>query len=209
MKTVFITDIKENQKVVSTFLVQQKSMSRTKAGSPYLNLTLADKTGEIKARVWEQAEYVTQLFQKDDFISLESTSVTYQNVLQLNITALTRCPPSEIDITDYLPEAERDRDEMLNELTTIIETISNPYLKQLLDLFWEDQAFINLFTSAPAAKKLHHVYIGGLLEHTTSVANLILTIGSHYGGLNLDLLLFFPIEQANDVASSGAATGAE
>ena len=189
MKTVFIKDIKENQKVVSSFLVKQKNTSRTKAGKPFLNLTLSDKTGEVIGRVWENAETLSQRFQKDDFISLESTSVTYQNALQLNITSLTRCPPSEIDITDYLPEAQRDREELFGELTAIIETINNPYLKQLLDLFLEDHVFINLFRSAPAAKNLHHVYIGGLLEHTVSVATLILKIGSHYGNLNLDLLL--------------------
>jgi 3'-5' exoribonuclease len=189
MKTVFIKDIKENQKVASTFLVKQKNISRTKAGKPFLNLTLSDKTGEITGRVWEQAESLAEGFQKDDFIRLESTSVSYQNALQLNITALTRCPPSEIDITKYLPEAQRDREETFNELTTIIETIHNPHLRKLLDLFLKDEMFIRLFKSAPAAKKLHHVYIGGLLEHTTSVANLILTIGCHYGGLNLDLLL--------------------
>ena len=189
MKTVFIKDIKEHQKVASTFLVKQKNISRTKAGKPFLNLTLSDKTGEVIGRVWENAETLAQRFQKDDFISLESTSVTYQNALQLNISALTRCPPSGIDITDYLPEAERDREELFDELTAIIETINNPYLKHLLDLFLQDQVFVNLFKSAPAAKKLHHVYIGGLLEHTVSVANLILKIGTHYGSLNLDLLL--------------------
>jgi 3'-5' exoribonuclease len=189
MKTVYIKDIIENQKVISTFLVKQKNLSRTKAGKPFLNLTLSDKTGEVIGRVWENAETLTQCFQKDDFISLESTSVTYQNALQLNITSLTPCPHSAIDITDYLPESERDREELFGELTALIETINNPYLKQLLDLFWEDQAFISLFKSSPAAKKLHHVYIGGLLEHTVSVAKLILKIGAHYENLNLDLLL--------------------
>lgn len=189
MKHFFIKDIKENQKIASTFLVTQKNISRTKAGKPFLNLTLSDKTGEIIGRVWEQAESLSQRFQKDDFIRLESTSVSYQNTLQLNITALTRCAPSEIDITKYLPEAQRDREKTFSELTSIIETIKNPHLRQLLDLFLRDETFLRLFKTAPAAKKLHHVYIGGLLEHTTSVANLILTIDSHYGGLNLDLLL--------------------
>ena len=189
MKTVFIKDIKENQKVVSAFLVKQKNISRTKAGKPFLTLTLSDKTGEIMGRVWEQAESLAQRFQRDDFICLESTSVTYQNTLQLNITSLTRCPPSEIDITKYLPEAQRDREETFRELIAIVETIKNPYLRQLLDLFLRDEAFIRLFKCAPGAKKLHHVYIGGLLEHTLSVANLILLTDSHYEGLNLDLLL--------------------
>jgi 3'-5' exoribonuclease len=170
MKTIFVQDIRENQELESTFLVKQKGLARTKAGNPYLNLTLGDNTGEIKGKVWDHAEPLAQRFQKDDFIRVQATAVTYQNVLQLTISSLTRCASSEIDITDFLPQARHDREE-------------------LLDLFLADEDFIRLFKDAPAAKKLHHVYVGGLLEHTLSISNLILQIGSHYGGLNRDLLL--------------------
>ncbi|NOQ86979.1 MAG: HD family phosphohydrolase, partial [Deltaproteobacteria bacterium] len=96
MKKVFIKEINENDKVESIFLVKQKSISFTKAGTPYLNLTLIDKTGEVNGKVWEQAEKLAKLFQKDDFIKIKSTAVTYQNSLQLNISSIIPLSPSEI-----------------------------------------------------------------------------------------------------------------
>ena len=152
-------------------------------------ITLIDKTGEINGKVWEQAESLSKLFKKDDFIKIKSSSVTYQNSLQLNISAITLCPTSEIDITGFLPQAKNDIEQTFLKLKTIIEEIRNPHLKQLLDLFMADEQFVELFKISPAAKNLHHVYLGGLLEHTLSVSNLILQVCEHYQGLNLDLLL--------------------
>ena len=189
MKKVFAKDIHEHDKVESVFLVKQKSISVTKAGNPYLNLTLIDKTGEVNGKVWEQAEQWAKRFQKDDFINIVSTAVTYQNSLQLNISSMIPVSPSEIDITDFLPRAKNDIEQTFLHLKTIIEEIRNPHLKKLLDLFMADDEFVRLFKLAPAAKNMHHVYIGGLLEHTLSLSNLILQISKHYEGLNLDLLL--------------------
>ena len=189
MKTIFVKDIRENQKLESTFLVKHKGVARTRTGNPYLNLTLGDTTGEIKGKVWDHAEPLAERFQQDDFIRIQATAATYQDALQLTISSLTRCAPAEIDITDFLPQAKHDREETFNNLKTIVTTIKNEHLKQLLDLFLADENFSRLFKNAPAAKKLHHVYVGGLLEHTLSVSHLILQIGSHYGGLNRDLLL--------------------
>ena len=189
MKKVFIKEINENDKVESIFLVKRKSISFTKAGTPYLNLTLIDKTGEVNGKVWEQAEKLAKIFQKDDFIKIKSTAVTYQNSLQLNISSIIPLSPSEIDITNFLPQAKNDIEQTFLKLKAIIEEVSNAHLKKLLDLFIADDQLIRLFKLAPAAKKMHHVYLGGLLEHTLSLSNLILQISKHYEGLNVDLLL--------------------
>ena len=189
MKKIFANEIKENERVESIFLVKQKSISFTKAGNPYLNLTLIDKTGEVNGKVWEQAEKLAKLFQKDDFVTIQSTAVTYQNSLQLNISSIIPLSPSEIDITNFLPQAKNDIEQTFLKLKAIIEEVSNTHLKKLLDLFIADDQLIRLFKLAPAAKKMHHVYLGGLLEHTLSLSNLILQISKHYEGLNVDLLL--------------------
>ncbi len=189
MRKLFVNEIKENDKVESIFLVKQKSISFTKAGNPYLNLTMIDKTGEVNGKVWEQAEKLAKLFQKDDFVKIKSTAVTYQNSLQLNISSIIPLSPSEIDITNFLPQAKNDIEQTFLKLKAIIEEVSNAHLKKLLDLFITDDQLIRLFKIAPAAKKMHHVYLGGLLEHTLSLSNLILQISKHYEGLNVDLLL--------------------
>lgn len=169
--------------------MKQKNTSFTKVGKPYLNLTLMDKTGEIRGRVWENAESLARTFRKDDFITLQATAVSYQNALQLNITTIRLVQPSEVDITDFLPQAQNETAHTLQQLQAIVKKITNPYLKQLVDLFLEDEQFVKRFTLAPGAKALHHVYLGGLLEHTLNVATLILQVGEHYQNLNLDLLL--------------------
>ena len=189
MKKFFIKEINENDKVESIFLVKRKSISFTKAGNPYLNLTLIDKTGEVNGKVWEQAEKLAKIFQKDDFIKIKSTAVTYQNSLQLNISSIIPLSPSEIDITNFLPQAKNDIEQTFLKLKAIIEEVSNTHLKKLLDLFITDDQLIRLFKLAPAAKKMHHVYLGGLLEHTLSLSSLIIQISKHYAGLNVDLLL--------------------
>lgn len=189
MKAIFVKDIRQNQKLEGIFLVKHKGVARTRTGNPYLNLMLGDATGEIQGKVWDHAESLAQRFQKDDFIRIQATAATYQNTLQLTISSLAPCSPSEIDITDFLPQAQHDREETFGQLKTIVTTIKNEHLRQLLDLFLGDEDFISLFKKAPAAKKLHHVYLGGLLEHTLSIAHLILQVGKHYGGLNRDLLL--------------------
>jgi len=189
MKKIFVNEIKENEPVESIFLVKHKSMLSTKTGSPYLSLLLTDHTGEIPGRVWEQAEHLAKLFEKDDFIKVISHAVSYQNSLQLTITHIALCPLSEITLSDFLPQAKNDREQTFLKLTTITEEIHNPYLKRLVDLFLADEDFVRLFKLSPAGKELHHVYLGGLLEHTLSVATLILEIRTHYPDLNLDLLL--------------------
>lgn len=189
MKKVFVKEINEHDKVESVFLVKQKSISFTKAGNPYLNLRLMDKTGEVNGKVWEQSEQLAKLFQKDDFINIKSSAVRYQNSLQLNISSIIPLSPSEVDITDFLPQAKNDIEQTFLKLKTIIEEVRNPHLKRLLDLFMADDPFVRLFKIAPAAKNMHHAYIGGLLEHTLSLSNLILQISKHYEGLNRDLLL--------------------
>lgn len=189
MKKIFINEIKENEKVGSIFLVKQKSILHTKAGNSYLNLLLVDKTGAIKGRVWEHAESLAKLFQKDDFIRIQSTAVTYQDSLQLNISKITPCPLSEIAISDFLPHTKNDTEQTFLKLKSIMEEIKNPYLKQLVEVFMADEEFVRLFKLSPAAKEMHHVYLGGLLEHTLSVSTLILQVNKHYEDLNVDLLL--------------------
>ena len=189
MEKIFVNEIKESDPVESTFLVKHKSIALTKTGKPYLNLILTDKTGDIKGRVWEQANSLATLFQKDDFIRVKSTAVTYQDSLQLNIASLTPCPPSEIEPSDFLPQTKNDSEQMFLKLETLTEKVKNPYLRKLLALFMADEQFVRLFKLSPAAKELHHVYLGGLIEHTLSVAHLILRVSEHYEHIHLDLLL--------------------
>ncbi len=188
MKT-YINEIKENDHVESFFLVKEKSSGITKTGSAYLKLKLVDRSGDIEGRVWTSAESVAQSFAKDDFVRVTGRAVSFQEHLQLNITSIEKISEEEILFADFFPMAEKDIEEMFQSLLEVSQEVKNPHLGRLLQLFWEDESFVKLFKIAPASKSLHHNYLGGLLEHTLSLAHLVLKNVSHYVGLNLDLLL--------------------
>jgi len=113
----------------------------------------------------------------------------YQEHLQLNITYIERLEEGAIDLSDFFPMAEKDLEEMFQTLMEISQQVNNQSLRELLYLFWEDRPFIEKFKMAPASKWLHHTYLGGLLEHTLSLTQLVLKNINHYRGLNMDLLI--------------------
>ena len=188
MKT-YLNEIKENDHVESFFLVKEKSSGITKTGSTYLRLKLVDRSGDMEGRVWTSAESLAQSFEKDDFVRVTGKAVSFQEHLQLNVTHIERVSEEEILFSDFFPMTEKDIEEMFQSLLEVSREIRNPHLSRLLQLFWEDESFVKLFKIAPASKWLHHNYLGGLLEHTLSLARLVLENVSHYTGLNLDLLL--------------------
>jgi len=187
MKT-YINEIKENDQVDSVFLVKEKSSGLTKTGNNYLKLKLGDRSGEMEGRIWTSVEMLSKGFEKDDFVHVKGKAVSFQEHLQLNITHTEKMEEGEVPYADFFPVAEKDIENMFQSLIEIIKQVKNPHLNQLLNLFFEDDSFIKRFKMAPASKWLHHTYLGGLLEHTLSLTQLVLKIVNHYEGLNLDLL---------------------
>ena len=188
MKT-FIDEIKENDAIDSFFLVREKTSGLAKTGNTYLKLKLGDRSGEIEGRIWTSVETVNLSFDRDDFVRVKGKAVSFQEHLQINIAHIERMGEEEVEVSDFFPKTERDVEEMMTSLTEAAQQVKNPHLSQLLRLFWEDRAFIERFKAAPASKSIHHSYLGGLLEHTLSLAQLVLKNAGHYSGLNQDLLL--------------------
>ena len=189
MNRVFINQFKKGQIVEGFFLAKEKTASKTKTGNPYLSLRLADRTGEIDGRVWDKASDFGSLFEKDDVIKVHGEVEEFQGVLQLRVLRLRKAAAGEFDLIDFLPKTAHDVDSMLSEIKGIAETLRNPHLRALLDSFLADEEFVKKFKTAPAAKAMHHVYIGGLLEHTLSVLRLIRLVAPQYKAIDLDLIL--------------------
>ena len=189
MTKIFVKEIHDRDLVTSVFLVKDKITAMAKNGKPYLTIRLMDKSGEIEGRVWDNADEVSAAFDKDDFIAIRSKASVYLGKMQLIIAQLKRIPDAEVNLADFLPESSRPVSEMCAELDTLLESIGNPWLRRLMALFREDEQFMALYRSAPAAKGMHHVYLGGLLEHSLSVAALVDRIIPQYDGLNRDLLI--------------------
>lgn len=189
MTKKYIAQIKDRDPVDAVFLVKEKIMSMAKNGKPYLTLKLMDKSGELDAKVWDNADEVGALFDKNDFLGVRGKASVYLGKMQLIISELKRVPEEEVALADFLPETERDINLMVEELKLLVDSIADPHLKALLEAFFRDPELLALYRVAPAAKGMHHVYLGGLLEHSLAVAKLVDALIPLYQGLNRDLLI--------------------
>ena len=189
MKKVFVKDIQERNRIEAPFLVRDKIIGMAKNGRPYMTLKLMDCTGEVEGRIWDRVDELSAQFNKDDFVQVSGKASVYMGKMQLVIQELVRLEESEINLCDFLPVSDRPVAEMVDELTSIVEGLTDPGLRSLMQAFLADKDFMAGYTRAPAAKAMHHVYLGGLLEHSLAVAVLATDISKRYPGLNRDLLV--------------------
>jgi 3'-5' exoribonuclease len=189
MKQCFIADIKAGNVVDDIFVLSEKILSQKRDGNNFLNITLSDKTGTIKGVVWDDVDRITSGITSGDFVHVNGHVGEYRGALQVVIKKMEPIPSDRVDTGDFLPQTSRDIEGMFDRLSGITESINTDYLKRLVDAFWKDKEFVRKFKTAPAAKKMHHAYIGGLLEHTLSMVSLADKIAAHYSGVDRDLLL--------------------
>jgi 3'-5' exoribonuclease len=187
MKT-FISEFTPNQTVSTTLLVRAKELRTKKTGGQFVLLTLADRSGEIIGQWWDNYEDVIETFDREDIVFVRGQVNTYRNHLQLAIHRVRRCEEREIDLTDYFPTTRYDVEEMFAALLAVISNFRNPHLRQLLENIFSDAETARKYKRAPAAKTMHHPYLGGLLEHSLSLVRLCERVGTHYDGIDLELL---------------------
>ncbi|PYT57846.1 MAG: hypothetical protein DMG35_19575 [Acidobacteria bacterium] len=189
MKTSFISDLNSEQSITSFFLVCEKEIRNTREGKPYLRLELGDRSGTIEARMWDQFESAVKDVNRDDFVKVQARVEIYRNRLQLALLQLRLAKPEEIDLADFLPQTKADVAKLYAQLLEFAGSIANPFLKKLVAAILNDPAIAAKYKRAPAAKVMHHAYLGGLLEHVISLCGLAKLAAAHYPELDLDLLL--------------------
>jgi 3'-5' exoribonuclease len=191
MKDFYISDCvrQENKIVTATFVVVSKQIKPKKTGEPYLALTLGDRTGQLEAKMWDNVEEVLEAFEQDDFLKIKGLINKYKNRFQLTIHKLRKLGESEIDFSDYLPKTTKNIDELWLTLAGFVASLDNPHLKALLQAFMADPEIAAAYRNAPAAKTLHHAYIGGLLDHVVSLCRSCDLMCRNYPQVNRDLLL--------------------
>ena len=188
MAKQFVVDIKDRDNIHAVFLVKDKIMAMAKNGKPYMNLRFMDKSGEIEGKVWDNTDVLDKLFAKDDFVQIRGKASVYMNKMQVVVAEIAKVPEEQVNLADFLPESPRNNAEMRQELQDVVAALTNPYLRGLMDSFLADEPFMALYCMAPAAKGMHHVYLGGLLEHSLALVKLVKSIVPLYGGINQDLL---------------------
>lgn len=188
-KGIFIRDIKDGTQVDGLFLVKEMSRAETKNGKPYLSLALIDNSGEIPARIWDNADQMQEMCSPGSFVAISGQGQAFRDLLQLKITSLQPVDAGRLDLSLFLPASAHDPDDMLKELLQFIDSIDDRHFKELLKVFFSDKQFTIAFKKAPAAKNMHHAYLGGLLEHTLAVCRLVDAVCPLYTALDRDLLM--------------------
>ncbi len=183
-----IASLKEGDWVEEIYLVTSKQVSTAKNGVTYLSLKLADKTGEIDGKLWDNADEVAGRFDREDFVRVKGMAANYQGQMQIKMKTLDKVDDSKVDLGNFLQTSPRNIDEMVKEVRSFAASMNNGHLKQLLLAFLNDKPFMDAFTRTPAAKSLHHNYIGGLLEHVVELTAVCRDVARHFPSLDLDLL---------------------
>ena len=191
MKDFYIRDCaqQENQTITSYFVVALKQVKSKKNGELYLSLTLADRSGQLQANMWENVDDFLNAFDQDDFVKVKGLVQNYKGRWQITIHKIRRLGDSEVDYSDYLPKTSKDIDVLWRTLTGFVDSFENPWLKALLEEFMADETIMTAYRCAPAAKTLHHAFVGGLLDHVVSLFTVCDLAARNYPQVNRDLLL--------------------
>ena len=191
MKEFYICDCArvENQTITSLFVVASKQVKSKKNGDLYLSLTLADRSGQLQANMWDNVGDAISAFEQDDFVKVKGVVHKYNGRWQLTMHKVRRLGEQEIDYSDYIPKTSKDIEQLWLRLGEFVETFENSWLKSLVKEFMSDETIATAYKNAPAAKTLHHAFVGGLLDHVVSLFTLCDLAARNYPQLNRDLLL--------------------
>jgi 3'-5' exoribonuclease len=191
MKEFYISDCArmENQTITSLFVVALKQVKSKKSGELYLSLVLADRSGQVQANMWDNVAEAISGFEQDDFVKVKGVVHKYNGRWQLTVHKMRKLGESEIDYSDYLPKTSKDIEQLWQTLCSFVESFQNPWLESLIKEFIADEALVAAYKTAPAAKTLHHAFVGGLLDHVVSLFTVCDLAARNYPQVNRDLLL--------------------
>lgn len=184
-----VCDLRAGEPVDVSLMVTDKRLVpfRDQAKGRYLAVILVDRTGQIEGRAWENADSLAGEFEVGDVVQVTGTVEEYREARQLRLTSLRRLGEREMDLADYLPVSPRDRREMEARLDELLASVTDEGCRAALDAFFADPDFRLAYCEAPAAKRIHHNYLGGLLEHSLEVAELVATVAGFTPALRRDL----------------------
>jgi len=185
----FINQIEPGQTIDDIYIVKDPILRSTTRGDLYIAMFLSDRSGQINGRMWQATETTYKSLPKPGFVHIQGRSELYQNNLQIVINNIAVVDPGKVDIDDFLPRTKKDTKQMFEEVRATVGRIENPQLKALVGEFLADTKLMEKFYNAPAAMKLHHDYIGGLLEHTHNMLRAAVAILPLYPDVQPDLVL--------------------
>lgn len=190
MARVYISDLKPGEVIEDqAFLIASKDLRTTSQGSLYIHAVLADRSGQVPARMWQATQGLFDAMPEGGFIRLRGRAENYKGKLQFIIDAVRPVDTKDVNLEEFLPRTDKDVEAMWARVLEIMRNVKNEHLLALVAAFVHDEKLVEAFKRAPAATQLHHAYLGGLLEHTLSVLELAMVVVPHYPDLSQDLVL--------------------
>jgi 3'-5' exoribonuclease len=189
MKPAYVADLAADQTVTTFFLVTEKEVRSTQNGKLYLRLELGDRTGTVEARMWDHFEDSAPTIARDDFVKIQGRVEIYRGKKQVMLDRLRKADATEVDAEDFYACTAENVDQLWTRLRELAESVRDPWLNQLLLSILDDEEIGPRMRRAPAAKSMHHAFLGGLLEHVISLCELCEVVAARYPETNRDLLL--------------------
>jgi 3'-5' exoribonuclease len=176
-KHLLVKDISATDREVKDyFLVASKAMPLTKENEKYLAVVLRDRSGSIEGRVWTKTdvERLAGRFEKGDIVYVEAGTSLYQGKIQLKIREMRKDSGTltPADLEGFYPGSERTATDLAEEYRERVGRFADPHLRAIFAALSARQSFVERFHFYPASVGVHHVYLGGLLEHSLTVARL-------------------------------------
>jgi 3'-5' exoribonuclease len=188
MKETYIGDLKVGTSISTTFLVRTKERKTARNGSAYLDLEFQDSTGTVKAKLWD-CDSADPNFEVDDVVRVTGAVELYAGNLQLSLRKIAKCREAEMDLPDYLPHGKQDPEKLFARLLERIQQMPKAPLQTLLLRIFNDPEVARKYKLAPAAMSYHHAFLGGLIEHVSSLVGLADRVCDHYPFLDRELVL--------------------
>ncbi len=189
-KTIFVKDLKNNEEVQTSFLVKSKQILSSKNGKPYILLQLADSSGVIDTRIWNDIEELSFSFEEGDIVAISGKTHTYHNHLQLVVDQLIKIPKKEVKLEYYYPKVIDNLDYLFQEFQTKLLNLENHYLKHLSENILKNDEISSKFRVCPGGRTIHHAYIGGLLFHSLQLIKLVEATINYYKEINRSIAIF-------------------
>src|SRR5262249_23031387 len=185
----FIQHLADGETIEEIYLVADKQLRANRNGNLYIQLELQDRTGSMTARLWNAGEPLFRSFETGDFLSVKAKVQVFQGALQMILQQLEKIEPARAQLTDFLPHTEQDVNKLLERLRAPLHKLGNPHLRALAECYFMDEVFMAAFSKAPAGIRVHHAYVGGLLEHVVAMLDIAERITPLYPEVDRDLLL--------------------
>jgi len=189
MSRRYVDQLRDGDTLDDVYLATDKLLKVNRNGNPFIQVDLRDRTGSVQARFWNAGDGIFRSFENGDFLHVDGKAQLFQGTLQVILNSLEKVEAQKVEVADFLPHTEQDVGKLMERLRTHLLRLANPHLRALCQCYLMDDGFMRGFTTCPAGVKLHHAYVGGLLEHVVTMLDIADKLAPLYPAVDRDLVM--------------------